>query len=251
MELTPFIKIVASLGVPGLVVGIIYVMLRAWSVKVAAVPARQAHRIVALIIVVVGGLTYAVIVRVFPDAPPKQTQVERDLRFETQYERATFYELGPNKVRGNFVVRFLPTITDNGQAATIFAGMVKFADDERVADVEAWSRNTKSCDDSQACVHPPVVFHWEAEHERIIRGDTKGTTHTFSAVFDRNVKRLLVYWEFYQREGDNGGRCEIDTSRRIPLDGLPYVRVVKNGKPTTYRCYRAWERQVIPVAIGV
>jgi hypothetical protein len=145
-------------------------------------------------------------------------------------------------------VRFLPTVTDNGQAATIFVGMAKFHDDEKVLDIGAWSKHNKRCDESPSCIHPPVVWTWDApEHEKIIRGATKGTLHKFSAVFDRKVKRLLVHWEFYQRESDNGATCEIDTTRPTPLDGLPYVRSNPAGK----RCYRAWEQQVIPVSTNL
>jgi len=252
MELTGFMKIVASLGVPGLVVGIIYWMLRSWNVRISQVPTRQAASVVIVVILVIGGLTYSIISRVFPEAVAKPSaKVDRDLRFETKYEEAKFYPLDADKVRGDFVVRFVPTTTDNGQAATIFVGMAKIHDDEKVPDVAAFSKNTKKCDESPSCLQPPLVWKWVPPDEKIVRGATLGTRHSFSVVFDRRVKRLLVQWEFYQREGDNGARCEIDSSRPTPLDGLPFLHSVKNGKPIYNWCYRAWERQVIPVALGI
>jgi len=209
--------------------------------------------VVLAIILVVGGLTYSVIVRVFPEQarPNGSARAERDLRFETKYEEARFYPLDADKIRGDFVIRFLPTTTDNAQAATIFAGMAKIHDDEKVADLASFSKNTKRCDESPSCVHPPLVWKWEQSDEKIIRGATNGSRYTFSAVFDRRVKRVLVYWEFYQREGDNGARCEVDITRPTPLDGMPFLHSVKNGKPIYNWCYRAWERQVIPVAPSI
>ena len=253
MELTGFIKIVASLGVPGLVVGIIYWMLRVWGVRVSRVPASQAAIVVIAIIAVIGGLTYSIITRVFPEAiaQPPATVADRDLRFETRYEEAKFYPLDADKIRGDFVVRFVPTTTNNDEAATIFVGMAKIHDDEKVDDVTAFAKSTKRCDESPSCLHPPLVWNWVPPDEKIVRGATDGTRYTFSAVFDRRVKRLLVQWEFYQREGDNGARCEVDATRPKPLDGLPFLHSVKNGKPLYNWCYRAWERKVIPVALGV
>ena len=237
---------------PGLVVGIIYWMLRVWGIRVSRVPKSQAAIVVMCIIAVIGGLTYSIITRVFPEANAKViTKVDRDLRFETRYEEAKFYPLDADKVRGDFVVRFVPTTTDNGQAATIFIGMAKIHDDEKV-DLATFAKNTKRCDESPSCIHPPLVWKWEQpDNEKIVRGATSGTRHTFSAVFDRRVKRLLVSWEFYQREGDNGARCEVDRSRETPLDGLPFLHSVKNGKPIYNWCYRAWERQVVPVALSL
>jgi hypothetical protein len=255
VELTGFTKIFAAFGVPGLVVGIVYLMLRYWKFRIVQVPATHAATVVIVIILVIGGLTYKLIDVAFepgtPDAPPKV--VDRDLRFETKYEEARFYQINPDKIRGDFTVRFLPTTTDNGQAATIFIGIAKIHDDEKVLDIADFAASNKRCDESASCLHAPLVWNWDRPpgNERIVRGSTNGTRHTFSAVFDRGVKRLLVSWEFYQREGDNGARCEVDASRPSPRDGLPVLHSVKDGKMVHGWCYKAWERQVVPVTISM
>lgn len=256
VELTGFTKVFAAFGVPGLVVGLVYWMLKAWDFKIARVPAAHAAGVVIVIVLVAGVLTHKLIEVVFPeqttpDVPPRVA--ERELRFETKYEEAKFYPINADKIRGDFVVRFLPTTNDNGQAATIFIGIAKIHNDEKVLDIADFAASNKRCEESASCLHPPLVWNWDRPpgNERIVRGSTNGTRHTFSAVFDNSVKRLLVSWEFYQREGDNGARCEVDSSRPTPRDGLPVLHSVKDGKTVQDWCYKAWERQVVPVTISM
>ena len=199
----------------------------------------------------IGGLTYTLITRVFPDNAEKPVEskpnAEKQIRFDTRFEEAKFYKVDADKVRGDFTVRFVPITNNNSEVATIFIGIASFHDDEKV-DRDAWSKHDKRCDQSPSCIHPPLVWKWDTpNNELIVRGGTPGLLHSFSATFDRNVKRVLLYWEFYQREADNGARCEIDKTRPVPLDGLPYVHSVKDGKSLNNWCYRAWDQKVVAV----
>jgi hypothetical protein len=60
------IKIFATLGVPGLAIGIVYVLVKYWHFRLPQVPVGWAGPIVVLIVLVIAGLTYTVIDRVFP-----------------------------------------------------------------------------------------------------------------------------------------------------------------------------------------
>ena len=192
VELTGFTKIFAAFGVPGLVIGIVYVMLYFFTERIGKVPPGDAAKVLIVVILVTGGLTYVSIDRVFPPPMPApgpgpvvQPAPDRDLRFQTRYVETKFYPLDAGKVRADFTVRFVPTIKGNGHLATVFLGMAKIHNNAKVHDIDAFRRDDKKCADSASCIAPPVV--WMGR--QTVRGEPTELDHEFSAVLNPGVKQ--------------------------------------------------------------
>lgn len=250
------VKVFASLGVPGLVVGIIYVMIQIWGFELPRVPRGWAGPIVLVIVLSLSGLTYAVIDRVFPKITPfpvtpgSEPHVDKQVRFDTKYGHARFYPTEDGRIRADFAIDFLPVTKNNDEVATVILGMAAFADDEKV-DHDEWMNHAEQCSPRFACIHPAVIWRWDQPHgEALVRGDTEGFAKKFSVYIPSDVHRIFLYWEFYQREGDDGAVCEVDPTRPAPKGGLPYVRTVKEGKVVHDWCYRSWGTQVVPVTLS-
>ena len=78
-------------------------------------------------------------------------------------------------------------------------------------------------------------------------GDDHGTTLTWTVDATNTIKALRIYWEAYQREGDEGAQCVEDKSRTAPAGGIPFLKVV-DAKGTTMPgrlCYMTYGDSLI------
>lgn len=179
--------------------------------------------------------------------PPRTPEVET--RFDVKFAEAKFLPIQNKRIRAEIVLHANSLTTTNEEAATVFVGIITIHD-EALIDIS--KKNTHStCKETPSCL-AVRTFDDFAQKPLIIRGGNSDPVN-ITSYFDLpdNVKNIRVFWEFYQREANDGSTCVPDSSKPAPTDGIPYLKVVSKGGDVdpTNLCWRAMDTKVVQVKL--
>lgn len=245
MSWAVIIKTFASLGVPGLAIGVLYFAIKQWHLPIPMPSKAWGGPIVVLIVIVLGGLTYVVLDRVFPSQ--KEPRAESQSRFDVRYDGASFFRRTDKPTRSEFRFQLVPTTKNNLEVATVFLGLVAVHDDDTF-DESAAEKTRRLCEGLESCITYKKWDFPDGSPGIFVRGGDSGVPLAFSADLPSTVRRVRLRWAFYQREANNGGTCEVDKSKPTIARGLPILHVVKDGMALAEAwCFRSGHMRVIEV----
>jgi hypothetical protein len=173
---------------------------------------------------------------------------ETEARFDAQLKEARFFHLPKRKMtKAEFTWLLKPLTKQNGQVANVIFGLATIHDAELLVNSE--SQSMKGCIEIPSCLQLQV---WNRNsNPLLVSGDSDGSTFTEDFLIPDRIRLLWVGWVFYQREADSNNFCIVDTSRKAPKDGIPFLKVVTvDGSEVYDDCYKSSDSRTFVISYG-
>lgn len=170
---------------------------------------------------------------------PFRSGREHESRFRVVFAGAEFSKVGADTVRGVFKLKFVPRVQNEETRATVFLGLLKLFDDQTYPSDAIKTGDIPNCDETPSCIGR-LFWGVQRPEEQVIllRGGGDYYERAWEFDFPATVRRVKLAWSFYQREGDQGARCEVDTAKARRVNALPFVHQVRQGRVLSNWCYR-------------
>ena len=174
-------------------------------------------------------------------------------RFDTKLDAANvkLICLGEDRHKIQLTWNFVPlsNLPDNG--ATIFTGLVSLHDESKISTDGAGEVTQSTCAQIASCLTGHYFRQLEVR-PLLVRSASSGTEHTITLELKTAVpKNVRVWWEFYQREGIDGGECRFDNrGAAAPPEGIPPVALFdSSGKEVSKHCYRSFGQKTFEITV--
>lgn len=173
--------------------------------------------------------------------PILERRVEKESRFDAQFRDIKIIDLD-NKRRLEVTIDLVPLTTDNTEVASIVYGMVVVHDETKLSASAVPEQTLDTCEDRKiTCLGAEVRAM--PDQPIVVRGGANRIPVKFRLDLRTGEppRAVRIYWDFYQLESDGGGRCVIDSKKKHPKDGIPFLHVVGRGQEPIdgAQCYRA------------
>ena len=132
--------------------------------------------------------------------------------------------------------------------ATVFIGIVIIHDADKISNPGFANVTSKPCDQVSSCIGVYVFKDFSRRPVFVPSGADFHMPGSIKIKDKGTVKKVRIYWEFYQREGQNGNICKFDNDYIHPEGGLPYLAMYNSqGEKVGRLCYLSMDRIEIPV----
>ena len=180
-----------------------------------------------------------------------------DWRFRVQIENPKLINHDSERKKYEIIVTFdfHSLMVDKNERAHVFLGYTEVLDD-RLIPVKIKNRlQRQSCWKLEECrtLNPTPQIHGT---RTIWDGLIKNPLPIFGGIgpdippqkwdyvfeIPDDIERFGIWWAFYQKEGQNNSKCQIDHSREHSEDQIPYLKMVSvEGKTIEKSCFNDLE----------